>query len=179
MSNQCPAEGRCLRFFSDQLYGRLFCTFLSQYIKILHRKCGIIMVDTGSKSLVSPILSLVFCSTAYVVYVFSMMQNDKNWVAIAALIYFLPLFIDLIEDFESTNILQKKFFIFTVFCVIIAVIYTIALLSYLTMTEDGVNETPSVAFKIFLSICPIVCIPIKIYPVWLAIMQRYKRQYPQ
>lgn len=172
-------RGKMFILFSDPLCGRFFCTFLSQFIKIRHRKCGIIMVASGSKSLVSPILSLVFCSTAYVVYVFSMMQNDKNWVAIAALIYFLPLFIDLIENFENTKILQKKFFVFTVGCVIIAALYIIALLSYLTMTEDGVNNTPSVCFKVFLSLCPIVCIPIKIYPVWLAIMQKYKRLYPQ
>lgn len=136
------------------------------------------MIATDNKSLVSPFLSFVFCSTAYVVYVASMMKNDKNWVAIAALIYFLPLFIDLIEDFESIAILQKKFFIFTIVCIIIAAAYLIALLSYLTMSEDGVNESAEFVFKLFLSGCPIVCIPIKVYPLWLALMQRYKRLFP-
>lgn len=66
-----------------------------------------------TKSLVGPSLTLVFCLAAYIVYVFSIMQNNKNWIAIAALIYFLPIFVDFIEDFESTFVEQKNIFLFS------------------------------------------------------------------
>lgn len=135
-------------------------------------------MKTNSGSLVSPLLTLIFCSSAYVVYIFSMFQNDKNWVAIAALIYFLPLFIDLIEDFEGTNILQKKFFTFTIICLGVGALYLVCLLAYLTISEAKLDGTPAFVFKFFLSVAPIVCIPIKAYPVCITLMQRYRKLFP-
>ena len=133
-------------------------------------------IDTNKvRSIAYPLLTLIFCLVAYVVYAVSMLQNDKNWVAIAALIYFFPLFIDLLESFENTVFYHKKFFFITIMCIVIGGLYFAGLVTYLTMAESLINETPRVIFKLLLASCPIVCIPIKAYPVCVILMQRYRR----
>ena len=132
-----------------------------------------------TKSLVGPSLTLIFCLAAYIVYVFSIMQNNKNWIAIAALIYFLPIFVDFIEDFESTFIEQKNVFYIFIGCIIAGVAYLAVLLSYLALVEDGISETAMFIFKLFLVVVPVVCLPIKAYPVAMGLMQKYKRLFPR
>lgn len=131
-----------------------------------------------TKSLVGSSLTFVFCLAAYIVYVFSIMQNNKNWIAIAALIYFLPLFVDFIEDFESTFVEHKKVFLIFIGCIISAILYLAVLLSYLALVEDGISGAAMFVFKLFLVVVPVVCLPIKAYPVVVGLMQKYKRLFP-
>lgn len=132
-----------------------------------------------TKSLVGPSLTLIFCLAAYIVYVSSIMQNNKNWIAIAALIYFLPIFVDFVEDFESTFIEQKKVFLVFIGCIVAGILYLAGLLSYLALVEDGISETAMFIFKLFLVVVPVVCLPIKAYPVVMGLMQKYKRLFPR
>ena len=131
-----------------------------------------------TKSLVGSSLTFIFCLAAYIVYVFSIMQNNKNWIAIAALIYFLPLFVDFMEDFESTFVEHKKVFLLFIGCIISAVVYLAVLLSYLALVEDGISESAMFVFKLFLVVVPVVCLPIKAYPAVMGLMQKYKRLFP-
>lgn len=131
-----------------------------------------------TKSLVGSSLTFVFCLAAYIVYVFSIMQNNKNWIAIAALIYFLPLFVDFIEDFENTFVEHKKVFLIFIGCIISAILYLAVLLSYLALVEDGISGAAMFVFKLFLVVVPVVCLPIKAYPVVVGLMQKYKRLFP-
>ena len=47
------------------------------------------------------------------------------------------------------------------------------------LVEDGISETAMFVFKLFLVVVPVVCLPIKAYPVAMGLMQKYKRLFPR
>ncbi|MBE6572769.1 MAG: hypothetical protein E7652_00070 [Ruminococcaceae bacterium] len=126
-----------------------------------------------SKSVTGAVISFIFTVVAYVSYVFALWAGDSSWIVVAALIYFFPVAIDYIETMQTMSFHKKWLIVVTIVFFIIAVIYLIVLLSYLSV----VKEVPSISlvWKTVLVACPVICIPIKGYPIFVSICQWYNR----
>lgn len=127
------------------------------------------------KSLLSSSLTLIFSVSAYIVYVFSIIKQDQNWIVIASLIYFLPLFVNAVEDFQNMRFQKKSNFIILLICIICGAMYLVFLLYYLAAFKDNMSVGISFFVKFMLVLLPAVCVPLKAYPFFVNIMQLYNR----
>ncbi len=127
------------------------------------------------KSLLSSSLTLVFSISAYIVYAFSVINQDKNWIVIASLIYFLPLFVNAVEDFQSMRFQKKGYFILFLICILLGATYLVFLLYYLAYFKDAMVVSIPFFVKLMLILLPLVCIPLRAYPFVVNIMQLYNR----
>lgn len=131
----------------------------------------------GNKSLLGNALALGFSLAAYIIYIFSMVNSDTKWMLITAFIYFLPIFVDFAEDMQAVVFKKKLWFKLCICLFAVGLLYFIFLFSYLSLPEDMSGGFVSDVLKVSLVIIPAVCLPIKVYPLSVTVMQLYNRMF--
>ena len=127
------------------------------------------------KTILGASLSMIFSVSAYIIYAVTVAQQMENWIAISALVYFLPLFVSLVEETQTTRFDKKWHIIFFAISIVVGIAYSIFLICFLSLQKDSMASTASLVVKIFLIVLPLICLPIKTYPFFVCIMQWYNR----
>lgn len=128
-----------------------------------------------TKTILSTSLSFSFTLAAYVMYIVAVAGQNKNWIVISALVYFLPLFVEFADDLYNVTLKKKWHLILIICCFVLAVLYISFLLSYISLFEENMTEVIFTICKIFIIALPSVCIPLKAYPFFSSLMQWYNR----
>lgn len=129
----------------------------------------------SGKTLLGTVLNFSFGLAAYVTYVISILQDNKSWIVISALIYFLPLFVEFVEGFEEVSSEHRSVFAFLLICLLIGIAYIVLLLSYLSALGENSGKELSGWMRFFVAAIPIVCVPIKAIPLMVKIAQQQNR----
>ncbi|MBQ6999565.1 MAG: hypothetical protein IJN67_00795 [Oscillospiraceae bacterium] len=127
------------------------------------------------KSLTGTSLSLVFCMSGYIAYVYAVMKQNTALILVASLIYFLPLFIDFSEDLQTTRVGNPYMFRVLVVCFCIGLVYATVLFSYLAIFEGSFTDPLPRFMRFLVILLPVACLPIKAYPLGVKIMQLANR----
>ena len=127
------------------------------------------------KSLTGSSLALVFCVSGYIAYVYAVLAQNTTLVLIASLIYFFPLFIDFSEDLQATRIGDPRMFWVLIACFGVGLVYTIVLFSYLAIFNGSFSDPLPRVMRFLVILLPVVCLPIKAYPLGVKIMQLANR----
>ncbi|MBQ3603963.1 MAG: hypothetical protein IJA02_08995 [Clostridia bacterium] len=128
----------------------------------------------ASKSLLSSTLSLSFFIAAYASYISAIIEQNSSWIVVSALIYFIPMFVNFVDDFQNVKIHKKSHLIFLIACLILGFIYVAFLVSYISAFGSAEQGVPIIV-KVLLIVLPVVCIPLKAYPFIVTVMQIFNR----
>lgn len=129
-----------------------------------------------SKSFLGTTLTFVFAVVAYITYINALFAKNTGWMIVSAFVYFFPVFVEFIEEFQNTRFDKKWKIVLMSICAIISIACMILLFVYLSIETDG-NTTVSIVWKILLTVCPIACIPLKAYPMITVFFQWYNRNF--
>lgn len=108
--------------------------------------------------------------------VFSLFTNSKNWIIVTALIYMLPVVIEIAESLQDGIYNHKLFFLLAVIGVVLGIIYIACIIVYISLLNDDVASYVPLLLRIILIIMPAPCIVTQAYPFGVGIMQLYNRQ---
>lgn len=94
---------------------------------------------------------------------------------VSALIYFLPVVVELGESFQCERVSSKKAFMFKTGCFLLGVLYLAILLFGLNVKKETMNESLWIAYRLLLAVLPVVCIFHRAIPFFTTLMQAYNR----
>jgi len=112
---------------------------------------------------------------AFATNVFSLFTNHTSWVIVTALIYMLPVIIEVSESLQEGIYKHKTFFVLAVIGIVLGIIYIGGIIAYISLLDDASSSVP-LFLRIILIIIPAPCIILQAYPFGVGIMQLYNRQ---
>lgn len=120
-------------------------------------------------------ISFMCYVAAYLFFAYSVLTNNKSWIMVSALIYFLPLVVELGESFQCEKVISKGVFIFKTICFVLGLVY-LALLFFILNVRKEAMETPlRMEIRLLLAVLPVVYIFHRAFPFFTTLMQVYNR----
>ena len=130
-----------------------------------------------SKSILGTSLQVAFTLAAYVMYIFAVYNQSSNWIYITALIYFFPIFVGYADSIQGIKMKYKWLFVLSIILIFISVLYIAFLLLYLNLNMQNMNTSMASVFQVIIVVVPVVCIPMRAFPLAEAIMQYHSRSF--
>lgn len=129
----------------------------------------------GQHTVLGTGISFMCYVSAYLFFAYSVLTNNEGWIMVSALIYSLPVVVELGESFQCERVSSKKAFMFKTGCFVLGVIYLAILLFGLNVKKETMNESLWIAYRLLLAVLPVVYIFHRAIPFFTTVMQAYNR----
>lgn len=113
---------------------------------------------------------------AFATNVYSLFTENKSWVIVTALIYILPVMIEVAENLQAGTYKQKSFFVLAAVGFFLGIIYIVCIITFISFLDREEIDCVPLVLRILLILIPAPCVLVQAYPFGSAIMQAYNRQ---